>query len=259
MHTKKLPIMILFVWTVLAILSLPVLAQGKQAGLSDGTIQSIIEHRIAKLEQKGIDVTVQVTNGVVTLNGTVPTLALKRQVAETTDGVDDVQQVVDNVTLAIPNLSDQAIADEVAKSIRNYALYDIFDWLDGRVNNGVVTLTGFVREPWRKTDYEQRIERIPGVRKIDNELEVLPLSQTDDSIRAAAARAIYEYPGFERYANRALPPIHIIVKNSRVMLKGVVQTKLEKTIAERQVRTRVLCLGVTNDLVTDADLQKLQK
>lgn len=251
--------LMLFGLTAIAIFTLPALAQAKQAGLSDDTIKSIVERRIAKLEKKDARVTVTVVNGVVTLSGTVPTLAVDRQVKESTDGVDDIQQVVNNVTIAPTTLSDQAIADEVGKAIRNYALYDIFDWVDGRVVNGAVTLTGYAREPWRKSDYERRVEDVPGVRQIDNQIEVLPLSQSDDAIRAAAARAIYGYPGFERYANRALPPIHIIVKGNKVLLKGFVQTNVEKRIAENQVRTRVLCLGVTNELLTDADIKKLQK
>jgi hyperosmotically inducible periplasmic protein len=259
MFRRNITKQMLFGLTAIAIFSLPLLAQGKQANLPDDTIRSIIERRIAKLEKKDVKVTVTVAEGVVTLSGTVPTLAAERQVAESTDGVDDIQQVVNNVTIAQTNLDDQAIADEVGKAIRNYALYDIFDWVDGRVVGGAVTLTGFAREPWRKSDYEKRVENVPGVRQIDNQIEVLPLSQTDDAIRAAAARAIYGYPGFERYANRALPPIHIIVKGNKVLLKGFVQTNVEKRIAENQVRTRVLCLGVTNELLTDADVKKLQR
>ncbi len=259
MFKRNITQLLLFGLTAIAIFSLPALAQNKQASLSDDTIKSIVERRIAKLDLKGANVTVTVADGVVTLSGAVPTLAAHRQVKETTDGVDDIQQVVDNVTITPSNLGDQAIADEVGKAIRNYALYDIFDWVDGRVVNGVVTLTGYAREPWRKSDYEKRVEDVPGVRQIDNQIEVLPLSQSDDAIRAAAARAIYGYPGFERYANRALPPIHIIVKGNKVLLKGFVQTAVEKRIAETQVRTRVLCLGVTNELLTDADVKKLQR
>ena len=50
----------------------------------------------------------------------------------------------------------------------------IFDWISGEVSNGVVTLKGSVREPWRKTDYERRAEAVAGVRQVDNEIEILP-------------------------------------------------------------------------------------
>ena len=259
MNNRNITKLIFIALTTLALFTVAAPAQEKQASLSDETIKSIVERRIAKLDLKNANVTVTVAGGVVTLSGTVLTLADHRDVRETTDGVDDIQQVVDNVTVAASSLGDQAIADGIGKAIRNYALYDIFDWVDGRVVNGAVTLTGYAREPWRKSDYEKRVEDVPGVRQIDNQIEVLPLSQTDDSIRAAAARAIYGYPGFERYANRALPPIHIIVKGSKVLLKGYVQNNVEKRIAENQVRSRVLCLGVTNELLTDEDVKKLQR
>ena len=46
------------------------------------------------------------------------------------------------------------------------------------------------------------------------------------------ARAIYGDPFFIRYANLALPPIHIIVKNGNVTLEGVVASTMDRTKAE---------------------------
>jgi len=65
---------------------------------------------------------------------------------------------------------------------------------------------------------------------------VLPLSTFDDHIRWAAASTIYRDPMFTAYAIQANPPIHIIVENGKVTLKGVVATPMEKQIAETKVR-----------------------
>src|SRR5438128_7118882 len=46
----------------------------------------------------------------------------------------------------------------------------------------------------------------------------------DDQIRWAASRAIYRDPMFTAYAIQANPPIHIIVENGKVTLKGMVAT-----------------------------------
>src|SRR5436190_22094329 len=129
-----------------------------------------------------------------------------------------------------------------------YPRYDIFDWVECTVQNGVVTLTGAVREPFRKDDYEKVVAEIPGVKRVNNELRVLPLSTFDDQIRFAASRAIYRDPLFTPYAIQALPPIHIVVENGRVMLKGVLATPMEKQVAEANVRSNVMAFEVINDL-----------
>ena len=144
--------------------------------------------------------------------------------------------------------SDSRLAEEVAHAIRMYPWYDIFDWVEGTVHNGVVTLTGEVREPFHKDDYGKMVARIPGVKRINNELRVLPLSRFDDQIRWAAAGTIYRDPMFTPYAIQANPPIHIIVENGKVTLKGVVRNPMEKQIAETKVRTNVMAFDVTNDL-----------
>ena len=144
--------------------------------------------------------------------------------------------------------TDNQLAEEVAHAIRMYPRYDIFDWVEGTVQNGVVTLTGAVREPFRKGDYEKVVAEIPGVKRVDNELRVLPLSTFDDQIRWAASRAIYRDPMFTAYAIQANPPIHIIVENGKVTLKGVVANPMDKQVAEAKVRTNVMAFDVTNDL-----------
>ena len=144
--------------------------------------------------------------------------------------------------------SDNQLAEEVAHAIRMYPRYDIFDWVEGTVQNGVVTLTGAVREPFHKDDYGKIVARIPGVKQVNNELRVLPLSTFDDQIRWAAANTIYRDPMFTSYAIQPNPPILIIVENGKVTLKGVVANPMEKQIAETKLRTNVMAFDVTNDL-----------
>ena len=65
-----------------------------------------------------------------------------------------------------------------------------------------------------------------------NKIEVLPLSNNDDQIRSAVYRAIYmnDSPLF-KYAMRSVGPIHIIVKNGHVTLRGVVANDGDKQLA----------------------------
>ena len=75
------------------------------------------------------------------------------------------------------------------------------------------------------------LERVKGVAALQNNLEVLPVSMFDDRLRLQVARAIYGDPFFIHYADQALPPIHIIVKNGNVTLEGVVASTMDRTKA----------------------------
>jgi hyperosmotically inducible protein len=78
---------------------------------------------------------------------------------------------------------------------------------------------------------------------------VLPLSPDDDRLRAALYRAIYNFdsPLF-RYAMRAVPPIHIVVKNGRATLKGVVASRNDSDLAYLAARGVPGLFGVSNEL-----------
>jgi hyperosmotically inducible protein len=71
----------------------------------------------------------------------------------------------------------------------------------------------------------------------------------DDQIRLAEYRAIYGDPALStRYGYRALPSIHIIVKNGHVTLEGVVANKMDKDIVGLRANAVPGVFSVTNDL-----------
>jgi len=95
------------------------------------------------------------------------------------------------------------------------------------------------------------VRGIKGVGKVVNDIEVLPLSRMDDSIRLAAYKAIFSKPGFEKYAIQGSSPIRIIVKNGHITLDGVVINKMDKTLAEMAVRSIPFTFSVINNLAVD--------
>jgi hyperosmotically inducible protein len=115
--------------------------------------------------------------------------------------------------------------------------------------SNTVVLSGQVLRPILKSDAEATVKRIPGVTKVVNNIEVLPLSRFDDSIRIRTYWAIFSMPGFEKYAVQAVSPIRIIVKNGHVTLRGFVGTKLEKTEAWMAAQSIPGVFSVTDDLV----------
>ena len=134
--------------------------------------------------------------------------------------------------------------------------YGVFDDLAFRVDGGVVTLFGAVTRPTLKTGAERVVKRIEGVDRVVNEvdrvvneIEVLPLSTMDDQIRLAEYRAIYGDPALStRYGHRAIPPIHIIVKNGNVTLEGVVANKADKDLVNLRANSVPNVFSVTNNL-----------
>src|ERR1700729_3629575 len=76
---------------------------------------------------------------------------------------------------------------------------NVFDDISFRVDGSTVTLFGEVTKPVLKSDAENVVKRVEGVARVENQIEVLPLSRIDDGIRVRTARAIFGYPALQRY------------------------------------------------------------
>ena len=149
----------------------------------------------------------------------------------------------------------KGLIKEIRHELVTLPYYGLFDWLEGEMRaDGTLVLRGKVVRPSTKSEAESRVKGIEGVEKVVNEIEVLPLSPNDDRIRAAVYRAIFSSnsPLF-RYAVRAVPPIHIIVKNGRVTLKGVVATQQESQIANVKTRSVSGVFEVKNELRVESE------
>ncbi len=148
-----------------------------------------------------------------------------------------------------PNVNAQKrIANEVRHELVMLPFYGVFDDLGYSVNGTTVTLTGSVVRPVLKSDAENVVKRIEGVEKVIDNIKVLPVSPMDDRVRMAVFRAIYGDPSLNRYAVRAVPPIHIIVENGHVTLVGAVGSEADKNIAGIRANGVPGTFSVTNNL-----------
>lgn len=125
---------------------------------------------------------------------------------------------------------------------------NLFDDLSYRVDGTTVTLFGQVTDPVVKSDAQNVVKRTEGVTEVNNQIEVLPLSPFDNQIRWREYRAIFGYEPLQRYSMGALPSIHIIVKDGRVTLKGVVSNQQDKQFAYMRANSVPGVFSVTNDL-----------
>jgi hyperosmotically inducible protein len=99
-----------------------------------------------------------------------------------------------------------------------------------------------------KTDAERVVKGIDGVDKVDNQIEVLPVSFHDDRLRRSLYRSIYGFTSLNRYALPVIKPIRIIVKNGNVTLEGVVDNQADKNIAYIRANGVHGVFSVTNNL-----------
>jgi hyperosmotically inducible protein len=143
----------------------------------------------------------------------------------------------------------RTLPEEVQHQLAMLPHYNVFDDLAFKVDGTTVILTGQVTRPVVKEDAQYAVRHVEGVTSVVNNIEVLPLSPTDDQLRMAVYRAVYGAPSLsDRYGFQASPSIHIIVKNGVVKLEGVVANKMDRQIAGMRAQNVFGSFQVVNDL-----------
>ena len=150
-------------------------------------------------------------------------------------------------TMKAPETQAQ-LEERVRHELVMLPYFNIYDDLSFRVENGKVVLMGEVTRPTLRSDAEGVVKHIAGVTSVENNIEVLPLSNFDNGIRVRVARAVYGQSALNRYALGSHPSIHIIVKNGNVTLEGVVANEMDRNIAGIKANSVSGVFNVTNNL-----------
>jgi hyperosmotically inducible protein len=151
--------------------------------------------------------------------------------------------------------TDADIQSDVVDAVLGYVHYGVFDSVGVGVQDGVVTLTGSVLQPWHKDDLQKRVAKLEGVREVKNQIRVQPVSVFDDRLRVQLYRQIYGAGMFQRYASFANPPIHILVENGNITLTGLVNSQVEKAVLGSIARG-TLAFRVDNQVQIESELNK---
>ncbi len=154
-------------------------------------------------------------------------------------------------------------------ALPNYGVFDLLTFVVNE--KGLVSLGGYVHQASLSSAAEKAVKKIEGVREVQDKIEVLPVSPLDDDLRRELYREIYHdsyasghgaadsqlstsrprlspwSPGYRRqdplrppiWSGRTFPgpeplgdyAIHIIVRNGKVLLAGVVDSQADKTAA----------------------------
>jgi hyperosmotically inducible protein len=182
----------------------------------------------------------------------------------------------------------KSTVEEIRKELLQLPYYGVFDFLAFRYDKGAVELMGYAYHPTLKADAVRAVKRVPGVDEVKDQIEELPVSPMDDELRWKIYYKIYRDPFLSRYAPgggvlwghrhafgggfQALGPtmfpgmepagdypIHIIVKNGRVTLLGVVDNEGDKTIAGMKAREVPGSFAIDNQLMVEREAKSTKK
>ncbi len=145
----------------------------------------------------------------------------------------------------------RTMEQQVRHEILSVPYIGVFDNPSWAIDNGVVTLSGEVTQPVYKYDIEQAVKGVQGVTRIENNIEVLPLSTFDDQIRVRTLRTLLRTAPLDKYFQGVLPSIRIIVKNGHVTLDGVVLNNADRQFAFMAANRVSGVFSVTNNLLTE--------
>jgi hyperosmotically inducible protein len=240
------------IWIATVVL-LSVSAWAQNSNVGTGRYDQQIQQDVTKVLQskdKWKGVTASTDDSIATLQGTVKLLVDKLDAAKKVDKVEHVAGVRNHIEVE-GNVPDQQLQQQLADKLRYDRLgYGIvFNALGLNVQNGVVTVTGDVRDYPARDSALSLIATTPGVKDLIDNINVLPVSPMDDDIRLRVARAIYGQPSMTKYANDPQAPIRIVVNNGRVTLYGVVDSPMDKQIAETQAKSVPNVFSVDSKLV----------
>jgi hyperosmotically inducible periplasmic protein len=250
---KKLAIAV-----ILAGLALPAMGQERNKQKQSTRDQQVQKIAAAELQgkEKFRGVSASVEDGIVTLYGTVELFIDKENAEKRVRKAKNVDGVRNHIRIAGKQVSDAELRETLANKLRydrvGYGI--VFNNLTVGVENGAVTIGGKVRDYPDRSSAIAIVETTPGVKDVNDEIDVAPVSLFDDELRVRLARAIYGHSSLQKYANDPQAPIRIVVENGHVELAGVVLNKGDRQIAYAQASSVPGVFSVKNELMVASEV-----
>ena len=238
-----------------ALLSFPQFSLAATSGMGakpfasdDGSAASEAQSKLNKSQFK--DVKVAVDNGVATLTGSVDLYEYKLDADKRIHKVKGVSAVRNDIEVAGPNLPDQELKAKLGEKLTydRVGYGNMFNAITLGVQDGVVTLGGHARTYVDRDSALALASTFPGVKQVNDEIQVDPASPMDDRTRLEVARAVYSYPSLQKYAMDPAKTIRISVQNGNVELYGVVYSQSDRDAANIRANTVPGVFSVKNYL-----------
>jgi osmotically-inducible protein OsmY len=250
-----------------AILVLPqvslVKAWGSPAPSDDNNkIAQEVKSKLDGKQFQNVQVSID-NNGVADLTGTVDLYQYKADADKKAHKVKGVKAVRNDIEVAGgPSMSDQELQQKIQQKLATDRVgygTNAFNAITVSVQNGEVTLGGHAYGYPDKNSALAVVSTMPGVKDVNDEIQVDPPSPMDDQIRLQVARAIYGYPSLNKYAINPANPIRISVQNGHVELYGVVDSKADKDTAYIRANGVPGVFSVKNNLQVEGQAPEQDK
>ncbi|MFL6468195.1 MAG: BON domain-containing protein [Pyrinomonadaceae bacterium] len=138
---------------------------------------------------------------------------------------------------------------QVSKSILKVPRYEVFDHIEFSIDdNGIVTLTGKVRNAVNKSDAEGYVKHVKGVTGVINRIDVLPVGSFDEQIRRDLYATLSRSGGLSRYLWTVNPDVRLIVERGHITLEGSVYNMGDYNHMNIVARSVPGAFSVTNNL-----------
>jgi hyperosmotically inducible protein len=148
--------------------------------------------------------------------------------------------------------STKTLEQKIFKQLIKLPNYGVFDNIKYELNGNTVILSGKVAVARNRKDAEKAVERVEGVQRVVNNIEVLPPSPFDNSIRRRMLRTLADR-GLYRYLWEPNPSVRIIVDGGRVELEGYVATRGDYNLMNILANGVSGVFSVRNNLVIEKE------
>jgi len=216
----------------------------------DNKVSQDIKHKLDGKQFQNVQVNVD-NNGIATLTGSVDLYEYKAEADRKAHKVHGVKAVNNQIEVSGQSVSDQELTEKIQRKLATDRVgygTNAFNAITVSVHNGEVTLGGHAYGYPDKNSAVAVVSTMPGVKDLNDEIQVDPPSPMDDEIRMRVARSIYGFPSLNKYAINPANPIRISVQGGHVSLWGVVDSKADKDTANIRANQVPGVFSVQNNL-----------
>lgn len=212
------------------------------AAMDDSELKCMVEDELnwaPHLDASAVEVMVH--DGVVRLSGYVSSLAEKRAAERVVWHLRGVRGIAQEIEVLIP-VARLHSDDEIARGAVEVLRWDAEipgERIQLRVEHGIVTLMGVVDRQFQRREAEERVQKLPGVRVIENRIVVRTAAVRPD-VEDAIARA------FLRNAKLHGAGIAVSAEGRKVILSGRVHS-VEDREAAMELAWRTEGVGVVEN------------
>jgi hyperosmotically inducible periplasmic protein len=232
---------LIFLVLMLAIVSFTFAVEGEY-----DEVAKRIEQKIRSEDKIKIDhLKVMHNNDIVYMEGVTKDFGSKYLAEKIASEEKGVTKVDNQIAVSTAQVPDEEIQTDLVSRIGRVIRNEPFDLISVKSTGGFITLTGFVRDTSLVDKAFEEAIQVPGVRGVENKIQVATPSSEDDRLRLIILRLLKaQFPRY--FVGR--PSILILVDSGRVTLVGSMSSNVEKEKMLSSVRSVPGVISVQDQL-----------